>query len=295
MNWSKLPSLSAMRAFAAYAEHGSQQSAGAALNVTHAAISQQIRALEAHLGLRLLDRSGRASALTVEGRLLADAVLSGFAGIQRCVEDLVDQEARRPLHISTTPTFAANWLMPRLPDFRAKYPELDIMIDPNPTVVTLELGGVDIAVRYGTGQWAGVETEMLLKTSIAVVAAPSLIGQCDAATPGDLARFPWLQELGTSESSLWLERHGVTETRAAGMVHLPGNLMLDAARDAQGIAVTARAWVQEDLRNGRLRLLFEDGESNGYHIVWHPHALRPAAKVFRGWLRGQIADQAGGS
>ena len=287
MDWTDLPPLNATRAFAAYADKGSLQAAGAALNVTHAAISQQIRQLEAHLDLRLLDRAGRAAVLTPEGQLLADALLGGFGAMAQRARELRQQDRARPLHVTTTPTFAANWLMPRLPDFRQKHPEIDIMIDPNPNLSDPTAGGIDIGIRYGNGDWPGLESEMLLQTSIAVVAAPSLIGTRDAATPRDLVQFPWLQELGTSESSMWLEDNGVPETATAGMVHLPGNLLLDAARSAQGVAVTARSWVEEDLRSGRLRLLFEDARRKGYHIIVGPGALRPAARSFRMWLRGQ--------
>lgn len=287
MEWSHLPPLSALRAFAAYADKGSVQAAGAALNVTHPAVSQQIRHLETHIGMTLLDRSGRSGVLTVEGRLLADALLQGFEAMAGRVAELTQEEKSRPLHITTTPTFAANWLMPRLPEFRQRHPDIDIMIDPNPALIDPSPGKVDVAIRYGNGPWPGLETTLLLSTSIAVVAAPSLIGTQDAGTPADLVKFPWLQELGTSESSMWLQEQGVEVASMAGIVHLPGNLLLDAARSAQGVAVTARAWVEEDLRSGRLRLLFEDAFDKGYYLVTHSASLRPSARAFGTWLERQ--------
>ncbi|PSL22246.1 LysR family transcriptional regulator [Shimia abyssi] len=285
MDWSNLPPLSAMRAFAAYADKGSVQAAGTALNVSHSAISQQIRGLEQHLGLALLDRTGRAAVLTREGQLLAEALLGGFATMVERVSALTEQENERPLHLTTTPTFAANWLMPRLSTFRAAHPEIDMMIDPTPNLADPSPGAIDLAIRYGDGNWPGLASELLLQTSIAVVAAPSLIGTRNAGLPSDLLQFPWLQELGTSESSIWLEQHGVIEGELAGIIHLPGNLMLDAARSGQGIAVTARAWIEEDLRSGRLRLLFEDDKHKGYHIVSHLSVVRLATRHFRSWLR----------
>jgi LysR family glycine cleavage system transcriptional activator len=130
-SWRSLPPLSALRAFAAFVDTGSVTRAGAELNVSHAAISQQLRTLETHLGLALFDRRGRELALTAEGRLLAEAATVGFDGIAKVVEVLTGAEAGRPLQITTTPSFAAGWLMPRLADFRAHHPEIDIAIDPS--------------------------------------------------------------------------------------------------------------------------------------------------------------------
>ncbi|GGH27090.1 LysR family transcriptional regulator [Cribrihabitans marinus] len=282
----QLPPLSALRAFAAYVDTGSVQRAGEALNVSHPAISQQIRKLEDHLGLTLLDRSGRSATLTPEGRRLSEALTDGFGRIAERVSELTGAEAARPLHISTTPAFAANWLMPRVPEFRARHPEIDLMIDPNPALNDPVPGGLDLAIRYGAGTWDGFETELLERSGMAVVGAPSLIGDAVIDEPEQLRSFPWLQELGTTEATVWLTRHGVEAPDRGGM-YLPGNLALDAARNGQGILVTARLWVQEDVRAGRLRVLFEDSAENGYFIVTAPGVSRPALRDFRRWLRRQ--------
>ena len=130
MDWRSLPSLSALRAFAALAETGSFTRAGAALNVSHAAISQQVRALEERLGVALLPRDGRRGVLTPAGERLAAALEAGFGGIARAVDELTGADADRPLHVSTTPAFAANWLMPRLASFRHEHPEVELMLNP---------------------------------------------------------------------------------------------------------------------------------------------------------------------
>lgn len=288
MHWTALPPFAALRAFAAYAETGSVQKAGAALNVSHAAISQQIRNLETHLGLTLLDRSGRAARLTPEGRQMAEALANGFGAIAARVAELTGADAARPLHVSTTPSFASNWLMPRLAGFRALHPDIDIMIDPNPALTDPQPGGIDVAIRFGAGHWPGLDATLLLPTSIAVVAATELIGTHPAECPEDLMRFPWLQELGTSESTAWLRSQGVTEARTAGMIHLPGNLMLEAARQGHGVLVTAKEWVLGDITAGRLRLLFEEPPGKGYHIVTAAGGTpRPALKRFLKWLGKQ--------
>ena len=287
MDWLSLPPLTALRAFAALAETGGTVAAGARLNVSHAAVSQQIKQLESHLGVALVDRSGRQLRLTAEGQELADALTLGFGAIARAVETLTGADADRALQISATPGFAAQWLMPRLSDFRQAHPQIDIMIDPTPRIVRLEPGGIDIAIRYGTGHWPGLEAELLFCSPLVAVAAPRLVEGMRVETPADLAELPWLQEFGTNEASDWLRRRGVTRERVAGLVQVPGNLLLDGLRDGQGVAVTLHDWVRQDIAAGRLRLLFEEPGDAGYYIVTRPGVLRGVAKAFVTWLRRQ--------
>lgn len=285
MDWRNLPPLSALRAFSAFAETSNVVAAGEALGVSHAAISQQLRALEGHMDAALLDRSGRSLALTNDGERLAQALRVGFAGMIDAVDEITGQQDARPLHISVTPTFAASWLMPCLPKFRALHPEMGLMIDPSPSVVALAADGIDIAIRYGTGPWPGVEVEMLLQSPMVVVAAPELIGTGPIPDLQELARFPWLEEFGTSEATSWMMRFGVPRAEL-GMMQVPGNLMLDGARDGHGIIVTVQAFVERDIASGRLRVLHtEDRPDAGYHIVTRPGVQRPAIKAFVSWLR----------
>ncbi len=285
MNWSSLPRLSALKAFAAYADLTSVTAAGDALNVSHAAVSQHLRQLEADLGLPLFDRSGRALALTPEGEALAKALLSGFAEMIRVIEDLTGQSDARPLHIATTASFAANWLMPRLPAYRDVDPETDIVVDANPHLTDPSPGGIDLALRAGIGPWPGLDNEVLLPSTYVCVAAPSLVGDKPVDSLDDLMDFPWLRELGISEGSLWLQGLRLESSHLRSVTQLPGNMCLDAARNGQGVLITARVWVEQDLRAGRLVLLYEDTRPNAYHIVTRPGVHRPALKRFLTWLR----------
>jgi LysR family glycine cleavage system transcriptional activator len=292
MDWLSLPPLSALRAFAAFAETGSAVQAGARLNVSHAAVSQQIRALETHTGLSLVNRGGRSLALTAEGRQLADALTEGFGTISRTLQALTGADAARPLQVSTTQVFATTWLMPRLPYFQQQHPGIDLMINPSVELCDPAPGGIDVALRFGEGDWPGLAAELLVPTNIVVTAAPALVGDCDVTEPADLLRFPWLQELGTSESMDWLRKHGVTEGRAKSVTHLPGNLMLEGARAGQGVISTTMSAVQADVRAGRLRVLFRDAGETGYHIVTRPEGLRPPARALVTWLRRQAGQGA---
>jgi LysR family glycine cleavage system transcriptional activator len=291
MDWLTMPPLAALRAFAAYAEHGSLAKAGEALNVSHAAISQHLRSLEDHLGAQLLDRSGRALALTHDGSHLAQALLLGFGAMQSAVQDVTTQGAARPLHISCTPMFAANWLMPRLAEFRMQQPEIDLVIDPRGEIVALQPGGIDIAIRYGDGRWAGLETETLLASPMAVVAHPSLLQGRVVRSPEDLLDYPWLEELGTTEAAHWLRSRGVADAIRGASIKLPGNLLMQAVRDGQGVAVGVKDFVSEDLAAGRLVELFTSTEGRGYHIVTRPGVQRAQARLFISWLRRQRRAQ----
>ncbi|WP_238547947.1 LysR family transcriptional regulator [Meridianimarinicoccus roseus] len=288
-----MPPLTALRAFAALAETRSASRAGAALNVSHAAISQHVRALEARLNVALVRRDGRGLALTEDGQALATVLLGAFGDIRTALDALSEAENDRPLQVSATPNFAANWLMPRLSDFRARHPDIELMINPSPDLVQVGRDGFDVAIRFGDGRWPGLAVEPLIETNIVILAARDLIGDRPIDGPSDLLDLPWLQELGTDEVTTWLARHGVTERRTRRMTHLPGNFVLEAIRRGDGIAATARAFAESDIASGRLLVLYEDATPGaGYHIVTSPGVPRPAARAFTAWLRRQAGGQA---
>ena len=289
MNWTALPPLSSLRAFAAYVDTGSVAAAGQALNVSHAAISQQLRTLEAHLGLALLDRSGRQMTLTPDGQALAYTLKEAFGAISATIEALTGADAHRPLQVTCTPSFAASWLMPRLARFRVEHPGIDMMINPTPALTNPAPGGIDVALRYGTGPWPGLEHHRLLDAPLVVIGAPALFPDGLPKEPADLLRHPWLQELGTNEATRWLRDHGVTETSRVSVTQLPGNLILDGVRNGQGIAVLTRITVAPDLEAGRVVALFEDSAGAGYNIVTRPGPPRPPLRDFLRWLRREAA------
>ncbi|WP_425051438.1 LysR family transcriptional regulator [Psychromarinibacter sp. S121] len=281
----ELPPLSQLRAFAALAEAGGMSAAGALLNVSHAAIGQQVRALEERLGVQLFVREGRGIALTAEGQRLGGVLRDAFGTIAREIDDLTGSDADRPLQITTTPSFAARWLMPRLGSFRAQHPEIDLMLNPSADVIELTPGGVELAVRFGKGDWKGLESQMFLRTPFVITAARSLIGDRTIDSPAELLDFPWLQEIGTDEAKEWLTGQGVTEGRVRNMTSLPGNLLQDALRSGEGVAATALAFVEREVENGDIVVLFQDdGRGPGYFLVTRPGVQRPALRAFMRWL-----------
>ncbi|MEM6760809.1 MAG: LysR family transcriptional regulator [Pseudomonadota bacterium] len=281
-----LPPLAALRAFAAYADAGHVAEAGAALGVSHAAVSQQLKLLEAHLGVALFDRSARTMQLTADGEILAQGCRDGFGAIGRAIDLVTGTEATRPLQISPTPSFAAAWLMPRLPEFRAAYAGTDIILNPTAEQVNPIAGGLDLSIRYGQGPWPGFESQLLIATSMVVVAAPELIAGQPVASTEDLSKLPWLEEVGTTEGTTWLSRRGSAAGVQGPLTQVPGNLLLDGARDGQGVAVTVRLFVEADLKAGRLIVIEEESRPGaGYHLVTRPGVHRPALRDFLRWIQ----------
>ncbi|MGV6803064.1 MAG: LysR family transcriptional regulator [Ruegeria sp.] len=290
MDWLQFPPLAALRAFTAFVEHGSVVRAGDALNVSHAAISQQLRALEAHMGVALFDRAGKTLNMTPDGEHLARSVQLGFSAIETAVSDIVRAGADRPVHVSLTSSFAASWLMPRLPTFQSEHPDIDLTLDPSPDLVDLRPGGVDVAIRYGVGGWMGVQSEMLLQTPMVIVAAPGLLGSKTDWSAVDLARLPWLEEVGTTEASTWLAERGAVVKHGAGRISLPGNLLLEGVRAGQGVTVTVRHFVERDILSGRLVEIHAEPDARGYHIVMAQTPQRKAVKTFVRWLKRQAGE-----
>jgi LysR family glycine cleavage system transcriptional activator len=289
MNWTDLPSLSSLRAFAAVADTGSYTKAASALNVSHAAVSQQVKALQERLAIPLVARDGRGIALTEEGAALARDLATGFAAIRRGIETLTGVDAERPVQVTMSPAFAVRWFMPRIMDFQVRHPEITLMLNPTAEVVELKPGGVDLAIRYRDGRGPKTKVDPILIADMVVVGTPALIGEQQISRPAMLVGLPWLQEYGTNEVADWMARHGVTPDRPLMITHMPGNLIMDAVRRGDGITYTARPWVEEELRSGHLIELFADKAFGTYYIQTHPGVLRPSVKTFLEWLRQQAA------
>lgn len=289
MNWSDLPSLSSLRAFAAVADRGSYTRAAAALNVSHAAVSQQVKALEERLGIPLVAREGRGIALTEEGEILARDLASGFAAIRRGVETLTGAGAERPVQVTMSPAFAVQWVLPRILDFQERHPEITLMLNPTAEMVELKPGGIDLAIRYRDRRRLKTDVEALLIADMVVIGTRALIGDRDITDPAELVDLPWLQEYGTNEVADWMARHGVTLERPLMITHMPGNLIMEAVRRGDGITYTARPFFEEEIRSGRIVPLFAEPQFGLYYLLTGPGVLRPPVKTFVKWLKQQAA------
>jgi LysR family glycine cleavage system transcriptional activator len=286
-DWRNIPSLTALRAFAATAELRSFSQAARVLNVTHAAVAQQVRALEDQLGRPLVQREGRGVSLTTDGEQLAEAVGEGFGAIQRGLEALRAGEADRPVRVSLTASFAAQWLMPRLKDFWHQYPDIGLSLHPDSKVVDLHRERMDLAIRYGNGDWPGVETTYLTSARLVIAGAPSLIGDHDPTVP-EMAEMDWVLARNWAEQDAYLRQLGLEPTTLSSTDISSEELALAAARQGLGLVVESVALIESDVTEGRLRIVHESREKlPAYFIVVLPGPKRAAARAFLKWLKSQ--------
>lgn len=287
MDWKQIPSLNSLRAFHLVAETGGYTHAAAALNVTHAAIIQQVKALEQRLGVSLIERKGRGIRLTEDGRRLARDLEVGFANIKEGVERITGAQADQSVQTTMSPAFAVEWLMPRIPEFQSENPDITLMLNPTSKIIPLKRGGVEVAIRYRDKRRPGAEVDPLLISDMIVIGAPALLEGRKVIRPADLVEFPWLQELGTNEVLDWLTYHGVVSDKPLQINQMPGNLIMNAVRRGDGITYTARAFFQEDLKAGRMVELFSEKAFGRYHLETAPGPLRPQVRRFVEWLRSK--------
>lgn len=285
MDWRDIPSLPALRAFEAAARSGSFSAAARELNVTHAAVAQHVRTLEAHLNTSLLNRAGKGMALTDAGKRLADDLSDGFHQIIQGVRKLTEDTAASPLKLTVTPSFADNWLMPRLSDFWEKHPEVTLSMTPDNTVSDLRRDGYDMAIRYGMGKWVGLESTFLVSADYVIVCAPSLLGNRKADSFADLLDIPWVFEKMHQEHRKWAVESGLDLACCQLKELATLNMVLAAVRAGAGISVVSRALVVDDIRTGRLIAITEEKRAGlGYYLITLPGVPSAKVKTFKSWI-----------
>ncbi|MEM7470282.1 MAG: LysR family transcriptional regulator [Pseudomonadota bacterium] len=289
MEWRDIPSLAALRAFDAMARHGGFSKAARELNVTHAAIAQHVRSLEAELAQSLVLREGRGMTLTEAGRILAEALQGGFGEIAQGVEATRAFGQDRPLQIAMTPSFAENWLMPRIGGFWAEHPEIKLALIPGYELVDLSRDGFDLAIRYGRGGWDGVAQEYLVGAGNVIVATPE---RAKGVAPGDIAALQkqkWLFETVRAEPRVWGTELGL-DFEALDFEEFSANTMvLAATRAGYGFSIQGRALVEADIAAGRLVCLIEAEKTElGYYILTRTGPLSDRLTRFRNWLRASV-------
>lgn len=293
MDWRSLPSLATLRAFEAAARHQNLSQAARELNVTHAAISQHVRKLEEELGEPLLLRQGRGMALTDAGRLLADALGSGFATIADGVAQIRQRGQDRAVQISVTPAFASHWLMPRIGSFWAEHPEIKININPSADLVDLRRDGVDLAVRYGDGNWPNVDTELLTDGEFVVVAHPDLVQGRQVTCLSDLVDLPWVMEDHMMERRRIVEEEGIDLNDVKLTTMQTSDLVSSAVAAGLGVSVQPRSLVDAQIDAGAVVSLYRISQSElGYYILTRPGAVTQNTATFRDWLRRKGAEGA---
>ncbi len=248
----RLPPLGTLRAFEAAARHVSFSRAAAELNVTQAAISHQVKQLEAWLGAPLFRRLTRSLRLTDEGQALLPAVGQALDRLAQAVDKVSAGGVAGTLTVSALTTFVLNWLVPRLPRFQAAHPELDVRLSTTRALVDFGRDEVDVAVRYGTGRWAGLRADKLFDDILTPLCGPAFKDRLRA--PADLVGVPLLQSGDTNpEWVLWLAAAGVAHPNPErGPTFDSTRIAVDAAIDGLGVAIGGARLFADALAQGRL-------------------------------------------
>lgn len=301
-NLSRLPPLNGLRAFEVAARHLNFRLAAEELGVTQGAVAQQVRGLEARLGLQLFSRQNRALALTDAGRGYVANIRRAFELIADATEVLRPEPAH--LTISVTPTFATKWLIPRLPDFNAAHPGIDLRIVASDRIANFQTDAVDLAVRHGRPPFGpGLTSGLLFEQVILAVASPQVAEGLKLGLNG-------LTLLHDSHD-LWPQFLGIAFPQGAPPVQKNTRfnqtaLAIDAAIAGQGVALAGRFLVAEDLASGKLVQVLDAELLTGsdFYLVAPRKAKHPApVDAVRSWLTGQAfatgpgvhIDQTGGA
>jgi LysR family transcriptional regulator, glycine cleavage system transcriptional activator len=291
----RLPPLNALRAFEAAARNQSFTRAAAELFVTQGAISHQVKALETELGVRLFNREPQGLVLTEAGKDYLVAVRDGFDRIALGTERLLQRQNSGVLTVSTSPDFAAKWLVHRLGHFVEAHPGIDLRVSATLHHVDFSREEVDVAVRHGDGNWPGLDTARLSSEQLFPVCSPKLLsGRKRLSKPSDVLKYPLIHMDSRADWTKWLQAAGLNDAKVIhGPVLNRASMVIDAAINVQGIALARTTLSAFDIINGRLVRPFKETLrlSKTYWIVCpKATAALPKIQTFRAWLLSQASD-----
>jgi LysR family transcriptional regulator of beta-lactamase len=283
--------LNALRAFESSARHLSFTRAAQELNVTQAAVSQQVRMLEDRLGCVLFKRLPRGLGITDEGRALLPVLSDAFNRIETVLKQFEGGHFHEVLTIGVVGTFAIGWLMPRLKRFRQTHPFVELRLLTHNNMVDLAAEGLEFAVRFGDGTWPGTRSTFLLDAPLAVLCAPDIAERL--ATPADLVRETLLRSYRADEWLRWFAAAGLDPWPLSGPVFDSSRLMVEAAMQGAGIALAPPRMFARELQTGLLAQPFDiKVETGGYWLIWlKSRPLSPAMQLFRDWIAGEAAQE----
>jgi LysR family glycine cleavage system transcriptional activator len=277
-----------LQTFVAVARAGKMQQAAHELALTPGAVSQRIRQLEEAAGHRLFMRTRAGVELTSAGETMFAALAEPFRAIE-----VVDGELGRPpsrrVTVSTMPSFAATWLVPRLAKFVGRYPDIEIAVETGVRPVDLKREPVDLAIRHGLGKYPGLEATWLVAPELIVVASPEFLKGCaPLKQPADCLAFPLLHDFNRQDWPFWFEAHGVAASNCKkGPAFSENHLIVRAAVAGQGLALIRDIYADDDLRSKKLvkALTASWPVQFAYYAIATSEALqKPAVRRFRDWL-----------
>ncbi|GGF45091.1 LysR family transcriptional regulator [Aliidongia dinghuensis] len=289
----RLPPLAALRAFEAAGRHLSFSKAGDELLISQSAVSHHIRTLEASLGVTLFRREVRAVSLTPDGARYLASVRPAFDLLVEGT-DAVTRTAKATVRVNLLASFATHWLVPRLGRFRARHPGIELMLDPAIGLVDLETSDADLAIRYGQGNWPGIEARRLMDERIAPVASPALIVRGPAiAAPADLLGHEILFSYSRTlfEWDSWSRAAGLDLSTARRSLLHDYNIVLQAALDGQGVAIGRHRLVRDRLASGQLvqPLTLTVHAGIAWWLILPRRKPTRAAAAFVDWLAEEAA------
>jgi len=291
----RLPPLNALKAFEAAARSESFTRAAEELNVTQGAVSHQVKALEETLGVKLFNRERQRLVITDTGREYLTVVRDALDRIAVGTERVLQRQSSGVLTVSTSPDFAAKWLVHRMGGFAEAHPEIDLRVSAAMHHVDFAREEVDLAVRHGDGSWPGLEVTRLCSEQLFPVCSPKLLqGRHRLSKPDQLLKFPLLHLDDRKDWAKWLDAAGIAGAELSrGPIMNRASMVIDAAADGQGVALARTTLAAWDLINGRLVRPFDIALRLGksYWIVC-PKAVStlPKIRIFREWLLAEAAE-----
>ncbi|MGA0606373.1 LysR substrate-binding domain-containing protein [Phenylobacterium sp. VNQ135] len=282
----RLPPFFALRALEAAARHKSYSRAAQELSVTHGAVSQQIRKLEDELGARLFERRGNAMIPTAEAERLAGEVGRAHDILKNAVASFAKAAERDPLVVSLDPQFANRWLPSRLPGLLGDPAGANLELRVDSRLADFVTDGMDMGLRYGAGNWPGLEKVRLFRESLLPVCSPGLLERHPLFAPQDLLTAPLLHH-SHRPWSLWFSHFGLEPPQQQGMIFEDSVMLLEAAAQGLGVALARSGLIEQDLRSGRLVRPFElDVASDlGFWAVWRADSRKlRRIHALRDWL-----------
>ena len=292
----RLPPLNALRAFEASARQLSFTRAAEELFVTQAAISHQIKALEEHLGLKLFMRKNRALLLTEDGQSYYQDIKDVFTSLHEATERLLARGAKGAITVSLQPSFAIQWLVPRLNTFNALNPDVDVRIKAVDQPDNSLTEDVDVAIYYGRGRWPNVHAEQLHTEYLVPVCSPILLeGKKPLASVEDLTQHTLLHDTSRRDWKRWFKEVNVKATNVNhGPIFSHSAMVVQAAVYGQGVALAQSILAQPEIDAGRLVVPVDHSlvSKNAFYIVCRENQA-DVGKIaaFRDWVLDTVAQE----
>ncbi len=295
----RLPPLNSLKAFEAAARNLSFTKAAEELYVTQAAVSHQIKLLEDHLSIKLFMRRNRSLLLTEEGQSYYLDIKDIFINLHDATERLLSRGAKGAVSIALTPSFAIQWLVPRLSDFSQHNPDIDIRIKAQDHDENSLTDDVDVAIYYGKGQWHGIHADKLHTEYLLPVCSPLLLNQNEGLKSlDDLRNFTLLHDSARGNWKDYIKSVGLQDINVnQGPIFSHSSMVLQAAIHGQGIALAHSVLAQPDIDSGRLVVPFTQAliSERAYYLVCRDSQLEsPKIKIFRQWLLNKVKKESEG-